>query len=770
MTTEAVDLPPDAEYVVVGKDGHLTLRGQRVRYWSAIGKLYIGAKVDPKKDSPEERRKKVEASRKATDALLERFEDLGFNSFRFWDSFLTDDYVAGDGSQADGADYFLAKAQEKGFKVWTAGLNRTGSATPEDVNIIDDPETAEAWKAAVAASTDGKVSLRQTPAYFWDLRLRELRMRNLRKIATHLNKHSGLRWCDDPVFAVWELSNEEWWMRRMLGGSWQKLPAFFKNELVAQWNDWLKAKYGTDGKLKDAWKELLPGESLEKKTVLFAPMTGASDPALSMNDSNEQARASLQGLPQQLTRADFAPARGSDVIAFLLEMQLAQKKREAEMIKSLGKSTRLCPLIYDTGIGYEIQSQYLHQQADAVAHDAYVNGWGPAFQEPDLATAKSEQQKMLRTLDKERIRANTGTWVNWLLKPPGISQGVPWLEQNRVEGKPYLVYETQIQQPGKYRADFPLRIAALAAIQDWDWICWHYFSPGDDVATAERPFDKPLDVTVGKHPQGYHYTYDEIQNAMMRAAAYFFRENIYKSAPKPTKFTYGRKSLYDPNSMDYAGSYGERGMDMLQTTYQYGVRIAIDPTREDDAVEGPVVSFADRNTHNPYTPTEEIVFDWKKGFLKMDAPAGAAFTGLLAKYGPEVKFENGITLRDVTIRNPPGIFDPMSDDEKYIAFACYSTDGKPLRDTRSASISLVSTSFNSGFKIEGENFTQSTKTAGGLPVLTARVGAEIASPSLEGMSYTFRDWHFQEIGSGKIEGGTLRIPDDKPVFFVELKR
>ncbi|NJM17124.1 MAG: hypothetical protein HC896_18625 [Bacteroidales bacterium] len=26
-------------------------------------------------------------------------------------------------------------------------------------------------------------------------------------IATHRNHHTGLRWCDDPVFAVWELSN-----------------------------------------------------------------------------------------------------------------------------------------------------------------------------------------------------------------------------------------------------------------------------------------------------------------------------------------------------------------------------------------------------------------------------------------------------------------------------------------------------------------------------------------------------------------------------------
>ncbi|MEX0652684.1 MAG: hypothetical protein WD534_05360 [Phycisphaeraceae bacterium] len=67
--------------------------------------------------------------------------------------------------------------------------------------------------------------------------------------------------------------------------------------------------------------------------------------------------------------------------------------------------------------------------------------------------------------------------------------------------------------------------------------------------------------------------------------------------------------------MDYAGSYGSMGMDMFQTVYQHGVRIRIDPTREDDEVVGPVVRFEDRHTHNPYIPTEQTVFDWKAGYL-----------------------------------------------------------------------------------------------------------------------------------------------------------
>ena len=213
---------------------------------------------------------------------------------------------------------------------------------------------------------------------------------------------------------------------------------------------------------------------------------------------------------------------------------------------------------------------------------------------------------------------------------------------------------------------------------------------------------------------------------------------------------------------------------MLQTVYQYGSRIRIDPEREDDEVDGPVVRFEERNEHNPYTPTEQIVFDWKKGYLKMDAPQAVTFTGLMGNVGESVTFEHGVTLSDVSIDNPEGIYSPVG-DEKYIAFSLYSQDGKPLDEAERASLSLVSTSFNTGFKLgEGERPNpykpRAGATAGTTPVLTARVGGTVRSDAIDGMRYTLRDWNLNEIGSGTVEGGELRIDADQPVFVVELER
>ncbi|MCC5846902.1 MAG: hypothetical protein JJU29_02325 [Verrucomicrobia bacterium] len=758
---------PEERYVTV-RDGQLWSEGERQRYWAVIGRLYPNAGALPE-DNPEEVARKVETARKGTEILLDRFDDLGFNAMRLWAGFSGEDvdFVPGDGSAMDDANYFLARAGDRGFKVWMAGMNQVGDARPGDVDVIEDPETAGDWIAALEEA-GGRMRIRNHPARVWDPRIQALGIQRMQRVANHYNPYTGLRWADDPVFAVWELSNEEWWIRRMLGGSWQKLPAFFRNQLIDHWHDFLRETYGDEAALAAAWQGLLPGESLDQGTVLFAPMDKPSPAQISINDAGAHALAALEALEQEYSREDFSDQRGRDVLRFLTEMLIQHKQKEMAAIKPLGRSTRRAPVILDTGIGYRIQVQYMLQHGEAIAHDAYVNGVGrDRWANVDLAT--DELGRRLAELEARAVEPNEGRWNNWLLKPPGIAQGVPWLEHNRAPGMPYLVYETQIQQPAKYRADYPLRLAALAMIQDWDFVCWHYFGDNSlhQVALEDRPFDKPMDISTGGHPQGYHYTYDEVQSSMMRAAGHMFRSGLLQPAPRPTIFLYGAQSLYDPDTMPYGRSYGKKGMAMLPTTYEHGVRLWIDPNLREDAILGPHISNADRISHNPYRPTDEMIFDWENGFLRFDAPAAVAFTGLLNRVGHRLEFENGVSLTDVEIRNDEGIFEPITEESKYISFAMHSLDGKPFAEASHISLSLVSTSFNTGFSLgDSENPT----VRGELPVLHARVGGLIRSPALKGMRYTFYDWHMQPIASGRLEEGGLQIPNTQPVFVIELKR
>ncbi len=754
---DPADIPAD-NYVTVNADGHLSANGERLRFWTFVGKTHGN-------------------THEATDALLDRLQFLGVNGVRLWPAFRDVEYTPGDGSQADNVDYFISEAGKRGMRIWTAGMNRMGEVEPGDVDIIDDPATRDAWLEAVAAGQETRkgnsVRIKHAFARFWDPRLEAIALERKKQIAGHVNRHNGLRWADDPTFAVWELMNEEWWVRRMLNGAWSKMHPFFRNTLFDRWHAFLLEKYGSEEALIEAWGELMPGESLDDKSILFAPMGRKLSPTVAINDANPAAMAAVQAMETDYDPAALPPQRGADVLEFLVGLHVSYKDRQAAEMKKFGRAIGTSPMIYDTGIGYQIQSLYLHQNSDAIAMNAYVNGTGPTLEEAkqrlEGVTDPFEIKRL--TQEAERLAATEdGGWVNWLEKPPLLSQGVPWLEPSRVEGKPFLVYETQIQQPAKYRAAYPIQMGTLASLQDWDWITWHYFGDGklDQITKDPHVFTQAMDITTGGHSQGYHYTYDEVQNAMMRAMAFAWRHEALDPAPNPTTFTYGKAALYDPRSMSYGHSYQDTGLDMHHTTYQHGVRIKIDPEQEEYVkVEGDVVPFDQRNEFNPYTPTKQIKIDWKAGLLNIDAPAIVAYTGRIAA-GSSLAFGNGVWMDDIEVENAPGMFDPVDEDNPFIAVAAYSEDGKPFADAEVVAVSLVSTSYNTGFELTGHT-NKGIGKAGDLPVLTARVGGELRIPALAGRSYEALDWNGDVLSKGTVDSdGRYTFSADEPIFVVRF--
>jgi hypothetical protein len=279
-------------------------------------------------------------------------------------------------------------------------------------------------------------------------------------------------------------------------------------------------------------------------------------------------------------------------------------------------------------------------------------------------------------------------------------------------------------------------------------------------------------------PVGLIYGNDEVMVAAMKGAGEIFKYQHCAPAPHPTTFIFGKRSLYDPSTMDYGVAYGMLGDRVMPTMYRYGLNMYVDTTRETDTVIGP--SFANRIFEPlPYRPTPQIEYDWQKGYLKMDAPGAAAYAGFFAQYGGPVRFANGLTLDKVTVRNPPEIAYPVGKDELYICFSAAALDGKPLNASKDVSITLVSTSFNKGFKLDhrkfkGEFLWQANPGAiviGGTgPVQVARAGATVHAKALDGMSYTMLDWNMKPIGTGTVSQGILVVPDTKPVFAIRLVR
>ncbi|MFP4055699.1 MAG: hypothetical protein ACLF0G_02385 [Candidatus Brocadiia bacterium] len=781
---------PDSDYVTVCPEGHLETGGRRVRFWGHIGHF----------PNPNLKARTPEQCRRDAELMVQRMQALGFNLHRLWHG-PKGPFTKGDNSRDDLRAYGVYLLKKHDIRIWFAQLNDLGTVDPDrDVAMVDDPDTAEAWQQAIEAMArtswrwkGRKTPLRSNLAQHWDPRLGALVLQHMREIATRTNPYTGLRYCDDPNVAVWELSNEEWWLPKMTRGEWLKLPRFFQAQLIARWHAYLRRKYGSDEELEAAWGFLLPGESLAERTVMLAP-TAKSVEVARLNDPNPHTQAALEGgADQAVGRDDVTAARAMDVIEFFMSLLLESKAEQARMVKVLGKSTKLAPLCWDTGTGWQIQCQYLHQQADAVAHCTYVNG-------------------------KHHDRTHKRFPFNSALEElPRLCWDKPWLEHNRTPGKPFFVYETQIKSSTKYRAEFPYEIAALGSLQDWDIVNWHSYGPGPD-STKARPHVRALEVG---HSMDLHYGGDEVQLSAMKAASAIFRNFLLPPASNPTWFVSGRRMLYHPDSMDYSGSYGAMGDCFLPTTYRHGMRLLIDPEldrqrahplferkrrdqfgkarNEEERTEqlervyrdflrkgymtiGPVARPRVFEP-SPIRPTSEITYDWQRGHLKLDAPGVAGFVGFygdLPDPSAGVTFaKTGVRLTDVKVVNPPDMPYPVTPDERYIAFSLASADGQPLATCKRALLSLVSTSFNTGFALDTSEEADIREFHGAqvargrrgrLPVLVARVDAMVECGAIDGMSYRLYDYEMNEIGGGTVGGATLRLPADKPFFLVALQR
>jgi hypothetical protein len=76
-----------------------------------------------------------------------------------------------------------------------------------------------------------------------------------RKLLLHRNAYTGKTYAVDPAVAMVEINNENGLLHAWLAGTLDGLPGVFQTELRGQWNKWLKGRYATTQRLREAWSE-----------------------------------------------------------------------------------------------------------------------------------------------------------------------------------------------------------------------------------------------------------------------------------------------------------------------------------------------------------------------------------------------------------------------------------------------------------------------------------------------------------------------------------
>jgi hypothetical protein len=263
---------------------------------------------------------------------FDRLADAGFNGVRinlFWGNFIDQKAdntytvpvpVKGDGSQLDLLDYCVYLARQKGMVFWFSFDRR--EFKPGDYDLLPDDGTRDEWTALI--KEDGAYSL-----VYLDRRAEKVFETFARNVLDHVNPYTGLRYADDPAIALYEVFNENGFVDGLVNTGYKDKPVMARR-VRQRWNEWLKARYGTDDRLSAAWGALASGESLTAGTVAFAPVKNC----VAGYAAGYQAVFKEPG--KQDRSAGYPARRGEDVMRFACDLSRRHTQRFTQAVRQAG--------------------------------------------------------------------------------------------------------------------------------------------------------------------------------------------------------------------------------------------------------------------------------------------------------------------------------------------------------------------------------------------------------------------------------------------------
>jgi hypothetical protein len=221
--------------VRVGPDGHLYTGGRRLRL-NGVDLAFSAA--FPTHDQAD----KVAARLAKFGNNIVRFHIMDMQ--RFPNGLLardTKDTRSFAPEALDRLDYFTAQLIQRGVYIYLCTLNyrpfNAADGLPSEIEQMSAPYQG-----------------RHVVGFFNPKEI-ELQKEYDRTLLLHRNSSTGKTYAADPAVAMIEINNENGLLHAWLGGTLDQLPEVFRMELRRQWDEWLKGRYATTERLRDAWSE-----------------------------------------------------------------------------------------------------------------------------------------------------------------------------------------------------------------------------------------------------------------------------------------------------------------------------------------------------------------------------------------------------------------------------------------------------------------------------------------------------------------------------------
>lgn len=476
------DIKPEEGIYVKVKEGHLYYGEKRLRLWGVC-----------RHDS-----RRLET--------VDRLKKMGFNAIRLWgpqnpydrESIKKGEFtkLKFDNEQVDldSFDRFFYELKKNGFFIWCVSLhsiyinNELWDFLISDDSFLSGGNDWNEWKLSVKELINKNKLKILTYSLYFDERVQKLYFKHAENFLLHKNPYTGKKYAEEEAICIFELQNENGFLKWVLENGFDGWPDYFKNKLQKKWNEYLIKKYKDNNGLINSWGKLDPEEDLEKGNIKLSPIF--------------------------TERFKYPKKRGDDFIEFLCEMIIEFNKKFEKHCRSLapeGVGVNVIPFVYDTLFRLNNAWLYVNSTADANAFGVYL--W---------------------------------KLTSSLTVPPSLYV----VDSTTIDGKPNLIYEVNTSRPNPYRSEDPFRISCFASYQDWDGIFWHYWNelepPGRNFIPDEQYLISSLPHLTEKWADGgILHSSDPVMCSSLSIAGHIFRKFLISSAKNPAIYKIGREGIFN---------------------------------------------------------------------------------------------------------------------------------------------------------------------------------------------------------------------------------
>lgn len=301
--------------------------------------------------------------------------------------------------------------------------------------------------------------------------IQDIHIETIVNLLNHKNRHTGLRYADDPSIDYVEIQNEENVFFYTFNSHVKKYPTYHRL-LAKKFSQWLKEKYQSHDKLVKSWGKQaintfkreggLPDEHLNKNNI-----TPVISPWFYDNQATKGHRAK----------------RLQDTAEFLLAQQQNYYNRAIAAIRSTGYQGLIVSGNWQAGSkGAHFLNLYSDAQVGIIDRHNYQGG------------AKGTPGH----LAKSGFSLNNTT----MLGSPGSTLLSTGMQQ--VKDHPFMFSEWLAVVPSEYAAADTALVAAYGfGLQGWD-ISYHFASDGDQFPDTLNPRDAKFNnitpVGIGLYP------------------------------------------------------------------------------------------------------------------------------------------------------------------------------------------------------------------------------------------------------------------------------